>query len=177
MGSSSQTKAASVSETRPARLGPPFAQAGFEGGSCGVLQVEFCKSECLTVEGATPPSLDFFALTHRFPLPFPPKPRRVVDMPAQPSTPQQFRCLRGVVIGLLCAFSILVLDYAHTALCSVFAGSASELCAPLLPDIEASWGWVALLLGAGRSIYRAYRDFFEGDYYLDLLFHTAPRLG
>lgn len=81
--------------------------------------------------------------------------------------PSEFRCLAGsmyALVALTIAYALRVVD---GAVCGLAGASAAVPC-----HVFPSALYVALfVVGAGGlalTIYRAYRDFYRGDYYVDL---------
>jgi hypothetical protein len=81
--------------------------------------------------------------------------------------PSRFRCLRGVLIALVCASGAWILS----ALDAQFCGGLKRLAVPCednAAEVLALMLWICACVGVAWSIYRAYRDFVRGDYRWDM---------
>ncbi len=81
--------------------------------------------------------------------------------------PSQLRCLSGLLLGLMAAVLASLLGKLNEVLCSLMRTS-SQACAVVPADVfYLLYGFAAV--GCVFTLYRAYRDFYVGEYYLDLM--------
>ncbi len=101
----------------------------------------------------------------------PPLPHKLINerhtMTRRDKRPSQFRCLSGLLLGLMAAVLAGVLGKLNEALCSLVR-TGSQACAVIPADLfYLLYGFAAV--GCVFTLYRAYRDFYVGEYYMDLM--------
>lgn len=83
--------------------------------------------------------------------------------------PSELRSLVGAVYGVFALVMAGLLNKLNEVLCSLVSfRSTIHVCAPVSEDVIHLLYWAAVA-GCVFSCYRAYRDFYVGDYYADLV--------
>ncbi len=82
--------------------------------------------------------------------------------------PRELRCLAGATFGLMVMIFALAFRFMEGALCSMLATKAPSVVCLVFPPAAFTVLQVLSFAGFTVTLYRAYRDFYRGDYYLDL---------
>lgn len=83
--------------------------------------------------------------------------------------PSELRCLVGVAYGILALLLASILNKLNETLCTLLSARATnQECGPLPADVIHLLYWAGAA-GCAWTCYRAYRDFYTVDYYLDLV--------
>lgn len=89
--------------------------------------------------------------------------------------PNKLRCLAGSAYATFALLMVVLINRFNGTLCAlVSARSPLVECAPVPASFVHVLLWAAAV-GWGWTCYRAYRDFYAGDYFMDLVIHADQR--
>lgn len=81
--------------------------------------------------------------------------------------PSQYRFLAGAGFAVLVLFGTIALRLFESGLCGLYSMAQPPTCS-ILPPALYTIAFAVEVLGCAYSAYRFYRDFYKGDYYIDL---------
>ena len=82
--------------------------------------------------------------------------------------PNQYRCLAGMLFAMMAIGAAVGLHTFESALCALMLSKAPAVQCAIVPSAAFNLMLLASAGGLMMTLYRAYRDFYKGDYYLEM---------